>query len=180
MDSKEIWKNIQGYEGYYQISSLGNIKSLERTVKTHNQHGETMMKVKERMLKPGTNNHGYSTVVLYINGGKKTFTTHRLAAIAFIPNPENKSDVNHEDGIKSHNWVNNLEWDTSSENQKHAFDTELKKPSYGNAKFTEDQVREIRWLYENTDLSLSGIAIKFESYKTLIFKIVHRLTWKHI
>jgi hypothetical protein len=176
----ETWKDVRGYEGYYQVNSLGEIKSLERVVKTHNQHGETIMKIQERVLSPGTNNHGYSTIVLYKNGGKKTFTAHRLVAIAFIPNTENKPEVNHKDGIKSHNWIANLEWDTTSENQKHAFNSDLKKPSYGNAKFTENQVKEIRWLYENTDLTLSGIARKFDSYKTLIFKIVHRLTWKHI
>ena len=96
---KEVWKDIQGYEGLYQISSLGNVKSLN-----YNRTG------KECILKYGINTNGYLIVVLSKNGKGKTFAIHRLVAQAFIENPENLPCVNHKDENKTNNCVNNLEW----------------------------------------------------------------------
>ena len=102
---KEIFKDIKGFEGLYQISNFGNVKSLKRNI----------------ILKPSSNGKGYLHIILYKNCKSKVGRIHRLVAQAFIPNPENKPQINHIDGNKSNNNVNNLEWVTNSENQKHAF-----------------------------------------------------------
>lgn len=102
---EEIWKDIDEFEGLYQVSNLGNVKSLN-----YNHTG------KERNLKARNNGWGYLFVKLYKNGNRKLFTIHRLVAKAFIPNPENKREVNHKDENKTNNRVDNLEWMTSKEN----------------------------------------------------------------
>lgn len=112
---KEVWKDIKGYEGLYQVSNLGRIKSLprKRTIKT------------ERILSPKFNKGGYLEVALCKNSKYKMCRVHRLVASAFIQNPENKREVNHIDGNKLNNKADNLEWVTPSENIRHAFKTGL-------------------------------------------------------
>lgn len=112
---KEIWKDVVGYEGLYRVSNKGNIISLNAY-----HHGLI------RPLKPRVNKCGYHTVSLRHNG-KSIFTSvHIIVAKAFIPNPDNKPQVNHIDGNKSNNTVNNLEWVTSKENINHAINTGLR------------------------------------------------------
>lgn len=101
----EIWRDISSYEGLYQVSNLGNVKSLNY-LRTGN----------ERMLKPVKNRYGYLLVNLCKNGKTRLFKVHRLVAKAFIPNTNNKSDVNHKDENKANNCVDNLEWTTRKEN----------------------------------------------------------------
>ena len=119
---EEIWKPISGYEGIYEISNLGAIKSLERIVKNSGVHGG-YVKLKERILKPRENKkrNGYYEISLKKDGIEKRFKVHRLVAIAFIPNPNNKPEVNHIDGNKSNNSASNLEWVSSKENKEHAW-----------------------------------------------------------
>lgn len=111
----EIWKDIKNYEGYYQISNLGNIKGLERKVDNHG--GFKLMP--EIIKKPFISKKGYHSIQLRKLGSNKNFRIHRLVAQAFIPNPENKPEVNHLDTIKSNNFVENLEWCTNLENVEH-------------------------------------------------------------
>lgn len=106
----ENWKTI--FEEY-QVSDLGNIKSLKWG--------------KEIILKPKVTTKGYLEAHFRINGKDKIFKVHRLVAMAFIPNPENKPQVNHIDGNKLNNRVDNLEWATNGENQKHAYKNGLQK-----------------------------------------------------
>ena len=113
---KEIWKDITGYEGLYQVSNLGEVKSLERMI----SNGKGLVKVKERILTQSITNWGYYRVALYKNGVRKYCKVHRLVAEAFIPNPESKEQVNHIDGNKLNNCVDNLEWSTRIENLNHA------------------------------------------------------------
>lgn len=109
----EIWKNIDGYEGLYQVSNLGNVKSLN-----YNKTG------KERILKPGTDKCGYRLVGLFKNGKLKFFTIHRLVANSFLENPDHKPEVNHKDEDKTNNCVENLEWMTRKENNNYGTRTE--------------------------------------------------------
>lgn len=117
----EIWKDIDGYEGAYQISNIGNVRSVSRIIKRSNGR---MFTVEGRTLKQYTDNCGYKYVCLpdyNLKRKSRNFRVHRLVANAFIPNPSDKPQINHKDGIKNNNDVLNLEWCTNGENQKHAF-----------------------------------------------------------
>lgn len=106
---KEIWKSIEGYEGFYEVSNLGRVKSLSRYV----SNGTSVpLYVKERILKQWKDKKGYCTVVLGKEGKYKTYAVHRLVANAFILNPNNLPCVNHKDENPSNNFVDNLEWCT--------------------------------------------------------------------
>jgi hypothetical protein len=110
---EEVWKEVIGYEGLYQVSNLGKVKSIKKNI----------------LLKPVFDKRGYNMVSLYINGKGKTNKIHRIIAIAFIPNPENKPQVNHKDCNKNNNSVENLEWNTNRENIQHAYNNGLKQSS---------------------------------------------------
>jgi hypothetical protein len=118
----EIWKDIQGYEGLYQVSSLGKVKSIDRYVK-HNS-GSKML-IKSVVMHPSIS-CGYKRISLCKEGKYKSFQVHRLLAIEFIPNPKNKPCINHKDGIKLNNDLSNLEWNTYAENNQHAYNKGLK------------------------------------------------------
>ena len=123
----KIWKDIPNYEGLYQVSNFGEVKSLPKIRNIFNTHYFS----KEKILKPALNDSGYKIVVLAKNKKVKTLRVHRLVALAFIDNFENKPQVNHKDGNKLNNNVENLEWCTNSENEKHAYKLGLKKINNG-------------------------------------------------
>src|SRR5205085_3477553 len=101
----EVWKDIKGYEGFYQVSNKGRIKGLERY---RERKDGILMKVKENILKISTNSNGYFKVDLTKGNKRRTLLVHRLVAATFIPNRENKPEVNHKDGNKNNNEVTNL------------------------------------------------------------------------
>lgn len=109
----EIWKDIKGYEGLYQISNYGKVKSLARICKSK---GSGVREVNERIRKTTVSNCGYEMVILHNDKHAKNCLVHRLVADAFIPNLENKKQVNHKNGNRTDNRVSNLEWVTCSEN----------------------------------------------------------------
>ena len=115
-----IWKDIKGYEGLYQVSNLGKIKSLN--------YNHTN---KEKIRKLDVSNKGYLSVLFCNDKGKKKYTVHRLVAEAFIPNPNSLPQVNHIDGNKTNNRVDNLEWCTNGYNEKHAYKLGLKSKNCG-------------------------------------------------
>ena len=113
--TKEIWKSVPGYEGYYEASTLGNIKSVTREV---NNSVGTFIKPSV-ILKPSMQNNGYYRVVLTKDKKHKYMLVHRIVALTFIDNPLNKPIVNHKDEDKQNNCVDNLEWFTKKENNNY-------------------------------------------------------------
>ena len=111
--TEEVWRDVKGYEGLYQVSSDGRVKSLER--KFIDKIGRERY-VKECILKPAIDRYGYLLVSLYAGGKQKMHTVHRLVCEAFHENPDNKPQVNHINEIKTDNRASNLEWATAREN----------------------------------------------------------------
>ena len=112
-EAREKWKDIQGYEGLYQVSDLGRIKSIGRTIEYANG---TLHPYQEKIRKNNTHKNGYKNVDLWKEGKAKTFKVHRLVAQAFVPNPNNLPEVNHIDENKENNKASNLEWVTAEYN----------------------------------------------------------------
>ena len=118
---EEVWKDIQGYEGLYQVSTQGRVKSLERMI----PYSKGMRKIPEKIMQLELNTDGYWRLKLANGTTKKNKKIHRLVAEAFLPNPEGKRCINHIDGDKSNNCVDNLEWVTHKENMEHAVENGL-------------------------------------------------------
>lgn len=154
----EIWKDIEGYEGYYQVSSTGKVKSLARFRLGKNG---TLVPIKEKILANKISKSGYCIVGLYKNGDKKFFSVHRLVATAFIENTYAKETVNHKDGNKENNNVSNLEWSTHKEQMKHAVDNDLLEIR-GSPKYSKDFKRTIlEYKNDNPNTSISKLAELF-------------------
>lgn len=122
---QEVWKDIEGYEGAYRVSNLGHILSVRFGPKSNSVPVNPVSKI----MRQSRSSSGYLHVQLYKNGKSSTKLVHILVAQAFIPNPENKPEVNHIDGNKNNNRVDNLEWSTKSENQRHAINIGLRQAS---------------------------------------------------
>lgn len=169
MENLEVWKDVFGYEGSYQVSSFGRVKSLNyRRTNT------------ESILKQHKTQDGYLMVGLHRNGLKTSFRVNRLVAINFIPNPENKADVGHIFGDKSDNTTSSLRWETRKENMIHAVEFGLIKGKKGitniKAKLTEKQVLEIR----ASNLTQVQLAKIYNLYQGGISAIITRKYWTHI
>jgi len=174
---QEIWKDIQGYEGKYQVSNIGRVKSLERVSTFNNSKG-----LKKEIIIKSWNDSDYIRVKLCKESVEKTHRVHRLVANHFLENPLNKSQVNHKNGVKSDNRVENLEWVTNSENAIHAFKNNLRKSPSGsnhvNSKLNEEKVLEIRKIGRSK--SLKEIADYYSVDKSLISLILLNKAWKHV
>ena len=142
----EVWKDINSYEGKYQVSNYGRIKSFPKFIKRKTGSYFT----KEKVLKCTIDNYGYPCVNLYSNGTIYHIRVHILVAKAFIENPNGYSDINHIDGNKQNNSVDNLEWCTRSQNTSHAFKTGLRNYNgckNPHSKLTQSDVETIRRIY---------------------------------
>ena len=173
--NEELWKNIKGFP-LYEISSFGNIQSWR-----NNHSGK---RKNPKRLKLYLDHKGYFFVRLFHNGKTINKKIHRLVAENFITNFLEKLEVNHKDGNKQNNNMYNLEWATSSENQKHAYKLGLQKPqkgiNHGRVKLTEEEVKEIIRLRKETDLFQKDIAKIFKVSQSLIYLIENKKLWKHL
>lgn len=179
---EEIWKDISGYEGFYQVSNMYRVKSLERIVNSGNGKRIEGSKI----IKMRLNERGYYRLSLSKNGECKNFTLHRLIAKAFIPNPHNKPEINHINGIKTDNRIDNLEWVTTKENVIHAETIGLRNKNRANgekngaSKLTEKQVIDIREKFKTNKYTKLSLAKEYNVGQTLIGYIISRKYWKHI
>lgn len=167
------WKPIKTYEDIYEISSTGIIRRIKSTT-----CGNAGM-VKSTYV---NKKWGYKYAVLYKDGKPKAFRVSRLVAIAFIPNIFNKEQVNHINGIKTDDNVTNLEWNTRSENQKHAIRIGLRSAKgikNSQSKLTEKDIINIKEL-KKIGFTQNEIATKFNISQSNVSVILSMKTWKHL
>lgn len=173
----EVWKPVKGYEGYYEVSNLGRVKSKARKY----YRSDVLYHLKERVMKVSPSSSGYNTIILTVNGKAKSYLLHRLIALAFIENPQNKKCINHKDGDKFNNSLENLEWCTYSENRNHGLRTGLikqKRATHSHAKLTEDDVKFIKKMYSYTYCGYSDIAWFYPVGHDAIRNIILGEKWK--
>lgn len=185
--AKEKWKDIEEYEGIYQVSNRGRIRSFY-----NGRHG---VGNSSKILNPSLGTHDRYRISLSKNGTKKDMSVARLVAKSFIPNPDNKPQVNHIDGDPLNNHVDNLEWCTQSENMKHAYENGLVEFSEdfknhinkdksgeknGMSVLSKAEVIEIKSLLEDGELYHRQIAEKYGVSQALISMINNGQRWSHI
>lgn len=164
----ERWRDIKGYGGRYQVSDAGRVRSMPK-------HNRLTVKI----LKPFINKKGYAHIVL----DNKGHLVHRLVLSAFVCESDTKKEVNHIDGIKDNNILENLEWCTKSENTLHAYTNKLMLQPKGEAhpvsKLTELDIRNIFRLKE-LGLSNAEIGRRYSTPRSNIRSIINRETWSHV
>ena len=176
----EVWKPIEGYEGLYEVSSLGQIKRFYK--------GDFYTKGSySKILKPCLDKKGYARISLYnSNHIRKDYKIHRLVALTFIPNPNNLPQVNHKNNIKNQNNVENLEWITNLNNMRHAWKNGFKNNNHLNGekshftKISEELVRKIKKDYIPYKFGPRRLSQKYKIKEGCICPIIYGETWKHV
>ncbi|MGJ1211954.1 NUMOD4 domain-containing protein [Sphingobacterium multivorum] len=178
-DSKEIWLPVPNYPNY-EVSNLGRVKTLQRAMKSK---AGSIAAVNEKIMKGSFSRDGYPIVKISNQFGKKILKVHRLVAMAFIPNPDNKPQVNHINGVKTDNYTDNLEWVTGKENVTHGYQTGLIKASHGEshylAKVTDEQVLQIRRMRSEDKLTHQAIADLIGVSRSIVTSILSNKTHRH-
>lgn len=177
-NQKEIWKDVPGYENFYQANPCGLIKSLSKSLKT--RYGFRI--TKDLIIANTDNGNGYLVCSLSKNTKRKSILLHRLIALTFIPNTLNLPEVNHKDGNKFNNHVDNLEWCTRQENIDHSWSEKLTNcigEKHHNSKLNNIAVKEIRSKYASGKYSYSQLGIEYGTNMYNIRNVVKRLTWNH-
>lgn len=171
----EKWKEVKGYEDIYEVSSLGRVRRVCKT--------------KYRYISLCEDGRGYLLFNLCKNKTKKATRVHRLVAETFIANPFFYPQVNHKNGIKTDNRVDNLEWVTPEQNCKHARENGLQKTNgfkrqpgeaNGFSKLKDEQVIEIRRKYTEEKLTYKQIALEYGIHYSTVGYIIQRKRWAHI
>ena len=176
---KEIWKDIPEYKGWYQVSNHGQVKRI----------AEWPPFRKGRILKPKPvgRDRRYRNVFLSKKGKVKSFYIHRLVMLSFVGKCPTTHQVNHKDGDKTNNHLDNLEYLTPSQNQKHAMENGLMPgpplligEKANRSKLTAEQVLKIRELYVPHKITFAMLSKIYDVSKHSIYMIIHRKSWKHI
>jgi hypothetical protein len=179
---EEIWRDIIEYEGLYQVSNLGNVKSI---VGIRIDSRSRIYKLPLKVLKSQYDRYGYLHVSLYRQKKVKHKLIHRLVLEAFIGNCPKGNYANHKDGNRANNKLNNLEWCTPSENNLHAFRVLNRKPVYvcgiknANAKLTDDKIRYAKELRQK-GFTFQKIADELGIAKSHAKRIIDGKSWGHI
>lgn len=175
---EEIWRDVQGYEGFYQVSNRGAVRSVDRTVRIDK-------KLKGKILSQSVEKDGYFIVNLSKNGKTKHFRVHRLVAMAFIKNVNHYKEINHKDENKQNNCVENLEWCDTKYNINYGERNNLVSRALSgekayNHKLTNEQVEEIRKTYKrrSKDFNMQKLSKKYGVSLTHICKIINNQRWK--
>jgi len=176
----EIWKDIKEYEGYYQVSNQGRVRSGNRQV---NRVNSKPYFKPGRILRSADNGGGYGKVHLHLGNANCRVYIHRLVAMMFIPNPEGKPEVNHIDGNSKNNIADNLQWVTHRENMKHAVESglfDVKGEKHWKSRLKEKDIINIRKMYKTGKYNYCQLARKYGVADTCIGSIIRRITWTHI
>ena len=175
-----IWKDVVGYEGYYEVSNTGLVRSVDRTVKSR---WGTPKKLKGKPMKTYTNRYGYEMIILTCLGKQKHHSIHQMVGKAFMENPESLETINHKDGNKLNNFVDNLEWMSFKENRAHAYTTGLassKGVRNSKAKLSDIQVVEIVNRYKAGQILQKQLAVEYGVHLSTIQRIINGKAWTHI
>lgn len=183
---EEFWKPCPDYEQYYEVSTLGRIRTRRVFIPNESLFGDVGGYFKKQSIKTQTvNRDGYMTTKLCKDGKCLRRTVHRMVAKAFLENPDNLSQVNHIDGDKTNNQVDNLEWISPSGNIIHAYATglmnteHLKGEKNNKAKLTADDVRKIKKMFSR-GAEVKDIADAYGVSRTTIYYIKSGRTWKEV
>jgi hypothetical protein len=180
---EEIWKDIPGYEGYYQVSDMGRVKSLDRMMTIeHPIGGRRTVLRKGQILKNKVNNHGKNMVSLSKNNKIKESNVSRLVLLAFVGIPNEDQECCHRNDIQTDDRLNNLYWGTRDENikDKERNNKQPKGIKVGTSKLKEGEVYLIKKLLNTKKYTCSFIAKMFKVDRTTISKIKQGINWKHI
>lgn len=178
----EIWKDIKGYEGYYKISNFGRVKTLSRISCGVKKNGSRYKVITpERIRKPSLMKIGYYGVILNKDKKYKGTYIHRLLGLHFIENKNNGTQINHINGIKTDNRLENLEWVSAAENIIHAKKIGLMKPlifsNLKSSRFTKDEVYFIRYVCDNGLIKKRRVARYFNVCHGTIVSISNRINY---
>ena len=170
-NDNEYWLKVPDFDGWYEVSNLGRIRSYQNF---GHQKRKTPI-----ILKPNLDRYGYLCLTLCNKGKHKQVTIHSIVAKAFLPKPSPNLQIDHINGIKTDNRVENLEWVTAKENTLRSVANGLKPRGerHRNHKLTQENVYEIRRLYKTGDYTYSKIAEMFKVSKTVIRDIIKNKTW---
>lgn len=175
---KQVWRDIPDYEGLYQVSDKGNVRSIKTS------------DIKGRLLRPielsqHPNTQGYYSVVLTKDRKRTTWTVHRLVALTFMPDGVNEQ-VNHLNGRKKDNRLSNLEWCTQGQNLSHASRTGLfntaRGERAGHSKLTDDLVNWLRVVYikQDKEFGVMGLSRKLKLSPSVISEAIRGVSWSHV